>query len=181
MTSNLRDSQTDPGHAAVDPATFREALARHAAGVVIVTASRRTDGAPVGLTATSFSSASLDPPLVSFYVDRSSTTWPSLRAADRFAVNILAGGQSGLADRFARRGIDRFAPPTAWHLHDEHGLPVLDGACAQIVCRPHTTLDVGDHILVIGLVTAVDAREGDRPLLYHRGRYGRFLPTTEPP
>jgi flavin reductase (DIM6/NTAB) family NADH-FMN oxidoreductase RutF len=181
MTSNLTDSQTGPGHAAVDPGTFREALARHAAGVVIVTASRRTDGAPVGLTATSFSSASLNPPLVSFYIDRSSTTWPSLRTADHFAVNILAGGQSNLANRFARRGIDRFAPPTTWHPHNQHDLPVLDGACAQIICRPHTTLDIGDHTLVIGLVTAVDTHEGNRPLLYHQGRYGRFLPTPESP
>ncbi|WP_395107911.1 flavin reductase family protein [Actinomadura sp. SCN-SB] len=180
MTSKTVNSRILPGQA-VDADSFRGALARHAAGVVIITASRSGDGAPVGLTATSFSSASLDPPLVSFYVDRSSTTWPSLRAADRFAVNILAGDQSGLADRFARRGIDRFAAPTAWHLDEAHGLPFLDGACAQIVCRLHNTLDVGDHILVVGLVTAVEAHEGDFPLLYHRGRYGRFLPTTERP
>jgi flavin reductase (DIM6/NTAB) family NADH-FMN oxidoreductase RutF len=158
---------------AVNQASFRRALARHAAGVVIITAS--AGGEPVGLTATSFSSASIEPPLVSFYVDCSSTTWPSLGTADRFAVNILAGDQADLASRFARRGIDRFAPPTAWHLDGDQGVPLLDGACVHIVCRPHTTLDVGDHILVVGLVTAVDARESGRPLLYHRGGYGRFL------
>jgi flavin reductase (DIM6/NTAB) family NADH-FMN oxidoreductase RutF len=162
-----------PGQA-VDQASLRRAMARHAAGVVIVTGS--SGGGPAGLTATSFSSASLEPPMVSFYVDRSSTTWPSLRATDRLAVNILASDQADLAARFARRGIDRFAPPTAWHPDGDHGPPLLDGACVHIVCRPHSTLDVGDHILVVGLVTSVDARENGRPLLYHRGGYGRFLP-----
>ncbi|MFI0444054.1 flavin reductase family protein [Actinomadura sp. 6N118] len=158
---------------ALDPARFRQALALHAAGVVVITAS--SGGTPVGLTATSFSSVSLEPPLVSFYVDRSSTTWSALRAADRFAVNILAGGQAGLATRFARRGIDRFAPPTAWH-PDAHGTPILDGVCAHLSCTPHTTLDIGDHILVVGLVTGADLLTDGRPLLYQRGRFGRFLP-----
>ncbi|TDD86559.1 flavin reductase family protein [Actinomadura rubrisoli] len=158
---------------ALDPAAFREALALHAAGVVVITA--RSGGAPAGLTATSFSSVSLAPPLVSFYVDRSSTTWPALRAAGRFAVNILAGDQADLAARFARRGVDRFAPPTSWR-SDEHGTPLLDGAGAHLTCVAHSTVDIGDHILVVGLVTGADLIDGDRPLLYHRGLFGRFLP-----
>jgi flavin reductase (DIM6/NTAB) family NADH-FMN oxidoreductase RutF len=162
----------------LDPARFRQALAHHAAGVVIVTAA--SGGEPAGLTATSFSSVSLDPPLVAFYVDRSSTTWPALRAAGRFAVNILAGDQADLASRFARRGIDRFAPPTAWHA-DEHGTPLLDGACAHLLCTPHDTIVLGDHILVVGLVTGADLHTGGRPLLYHRGRFGRFLPYRRTP
>lgn len=158
---------------AMDTERFRQALSLHAAGVVIITAS--SGGSPTGLTATSFSSVSLEPPLVSFYVDRSSTTWPALRAADRFAVNILAGDQAELAARFARRGIDRFAPPTAWRA-DEHDTPVLDGACVHLFCSPHATIDIGDHILVVGLVIDADLLNGGRPLLYHRGRFGRFLP-----
>jgi flavin reductase (DIM6/NTAB) family NADH-FMN oxidoreductase RutF len=112
---------------------------------------------------------------VSFYVDRSSTTWPSLRTAGRFAVNILSAGQSDLAARFAKRGIDRFAPPTGWHL-DDHGTPLLDGVCAHLLCLPHDTIDIGDHILVVGVVIAADPLPGADPLLYHQGRFGRFHP-----
>ncbi|NUR89184.1 MAG: flavin reductase family protein [Nonomuraea sp.] len=156
----------------IDADQFRAALAQHAAGVVVVTA--HSEGIPVGLTATSFSSVSLDPPLVSFYVDRTSTTWPWLRLADHFAVNVLAGDQFDLATRFARRGIDRFGHPTRWH-HGPHETPLIDDVSAHLVCVPHTTVDIGDHVLVVGLVTAAEVGRA-RPLLYHRGQYGRFLP-----
>ncbi|MBT2231301.1 flavin reductase family protein [Nonomuraea sp. NEAU-A123] len=156
----------------LDTDQFRTALAQHAAGVVIVTA--RPEGVPVGLTATSFSSVSLDPPLVSFYVDQSSTTWPWLRLADHFAVNVLAGDQHDLATRFARRGIDRFAAPTRWR-PGPHETPLLEDVSAHLICIPHTTVEIGDHTLVVGLVTAASTTPA-RPLLYHRGQYGRFLP-----
>jgi flavin reductase (DIM6/NTAB) family NADH-FMN oxidoreductase RutF len=157
---------------AVDGDRFRSALSQHAAGVVIVTA--KPEGVQVGLTATSFSSVSLDPPLVSFYVDRSSTTWPWLRLADHFAVNVLAGHQHDLATRFARRGLDRFAAPTRWH-PGPYDTPLLDEVSAHLICVPHTTAEIGDHTLVVGLV--IDAATSPaRPLLYHRGQYGRFLP-----
>ncbi|MEU4229776.1 flavin reductase family protein [Nonomuraea sp. NPDC026600] len=156
----------------LDTDQFRTALAQHAAGVVIVTA--RPEGVPVGLTATSFSSVSLDPPLVSFYVDQSSTTWPWLRLADHFAVNVLAGHQHDLATRFARRGIDRFAAPTRWR-PGPHETPLLEDVSAHLICIPHTTVEIGDHTLVVGLVTAATTTPA-RPLLYHRGQYGRFLP-----
>ncbi|MBO2447940.1 flavin reductase family protein [Actinomadura barringtoniae] len=165
-------TEIQPGRV-LDTTRFRQALSLHAAGVVVITAS--SGGSPTGLTATSFSSVSLEPPLVSFNVDRSSTTWPALGAADRFAVNILAGDQAELAARFARRGVDRFAPPTSWRA-DEHDTPVLDGACAHLFCSPYATIDIGDHILVVGLVIDADLLTGGRPLLYHRGRFGRFLP-----
>ncbi|WP_436764297.1 flavin reductase family protein [Streptosporangium sp. V21-05] len=160
---------------AVDAERFREALAVHAAGVVVVTA--QVDGIPVGLTATSFSSVSLTPPLVSFYVDQSSTTWPWLRRADHFAVNVLASDQAEVASRFARKNVDRFAAPTSWtpgHL----GVPLLDGVSAHLVCAPHSTVDIGDHVLVVGLVTETSLDPGGRPLLYHQGRFGRFTPHT---
>lgn len=156
----------------LDTDQFRTALAQHAAGVVIVTA--RPEGVQVGLTATSFSSVSLDPPLVSFYVDQSSTTWPWLRLADHFAVNVLAGDQHDLATRFARRGIDRFAAPTRWR-PGPHETPLLEDVSAHLICIPHTTVEIGDHTLVVGLVTAASTTPA-RPLLYHRGQYGRFLP-----
>ncbi|MBG0815245.1 flavin reductase family protein [Planomonospora sp. ID82291] len=158
---------------AVDAERFRRALAVHAAGVVVVTA--QTEGVPVGLTATSFSSVSLEPPLVSFYVDRASTTWPWLRRAGHFAVNILAGDQADLASRFARKGVDRFAPPTRWR-PGPLGVPLLGGVSAHLVCAPHSTTEIGDHVLVVGLVTEARLGTEHRPLLYHQGRFGRFAP-----
>ncbi|MFB9883733.1 flavin reductase family protein [Planobispora siamensis] len=157
----------------VDAEGYRRALAVHAAGVVVVTA--QTEGVPVGLTATSFSSVSLDPPLVSFYVDRSSTTWPWLSRADRFAVNILTADQADLAARFARKGVDRFAAPTRWR-PGTLGTPLLSDVSANLVCTPHSTIEIGDHFLVVGLVNETRLGPATRPLLYHRGRFGRFLP-----
>ncbi|KAB8195954.1 flavin reductase [Nonomuraea phyllanthi] len=156
----------------VDADGFRRALAVHAAGVVIVTA--QSGGIPVGLTATSFSSVSLEPPLVSFYVDRSSTTWPSLRAAGHFAVNVLACDQADLAARFARKDVDRFAEPTRWR-PGPLGAPLLQDVSAHLVCLPYETADVGDHILVVGLVAEARVHGPGRPLLYHQGRFGRFI------
>ncbi|MDR8411808.1 flavin reductase family protein [Nonomuraea sp. 3-1Str] len=158
---------------AVGEEEFRRALAGHAAGVVVVTAS--VGGVPVGVTATSFSSVSLRPPLVSFYIGRSSSTWPWLREAGRFAVNVLAGDQGETAARFARARADRFAPPTRWSA-DEFGTPLLDGVTAHLTCTPYRTDDIGDHILVVGLVTGTWIDEKGCPLLYHQGRFGRFVP-----
>ncbi|GES04357.1 flavin-dependent reductase [Acrocarpospora corrugata] len=152
---------------------FRQALGAHAAGVVVVTAF--PDGQPVGLTATSFTSVSLTPPLVSFYVDRASTTWPDLSRADYFAVNVLSGDQADLATRFARKGIDRFAAPTRW-TPGPADVPLLADVSGHLVCQAHTTADVGDHILVVGLVITPSARPDADPLLYHQGRFGNFHP-----
>lgn len=157
----------------VDPETYKAVLARHAAGVVIVTAA--PDGGPAGLTATSFTSVSLRPPLVAFYVARTSTTWPTLRTAPGFAVNILAEEQSDLAARFARSSLDRFAPPTRWRT-GPYGAPLLDDAAGHLHCRWHTITPVGDHWLVVGHVTDAEAGPPTAPLLYHRGKFGAFHP-----
>ncbi|MFC4535814.1 flavin reductase family protein [Sphaerisporangium dianthi] len=157
----------------MDGGTFRQALAVHAAGVVVITA--QSDGVPVGLTATSFTSVSLDPPLVSFYVDQRSTTWPWLRSADHFAVNVLAGDQAELAARFARKGVDRFAEPTRWR-PGPLGAPLLRDVAAHLLCLPYDTFNVGDHVLVVGLVAEAEVHDPDRPLLYHQGRFGDFSP-----
>ncbi|MFG2003513.1 flavin reductase family protein [Spirillospora sp. NPDC048911] len=153
--------------------SFRAALARHAAGVVIVTA-RPDAQAPAGLTATSFTSVSVDPPLVSFYVAASSTTLPRLRAARTFAVNVLGPDQAELAARFASREADRFAVPTRWW-RGPGGEPMLAGAAARLRCDWHATHRIGDHLLVVGRVIGVDLGAADAPLLYHRGRFGRFV------
>ncbi|RJL24203.1 flavin reductase family protein [Bailinhaonella thermotolerans] len=152
--------------------SFKRALAVHASGVVVITG--QTEGIPAGLTATSFSSVSLDPPLVSFCVDRASTTWPALRRADHFAVNVLASHQAELATRFAAKGEDRFAEPTRWR-PGRFGVPLLQDVSAHLICLPYDTVDLGDHTLVAGLVLEAQAHTPGRPLLYHRGRFGRFL------
>lgn len=157
----------------VDPETYKAVLARHAAGVVIVTAA--PDGGPAGLTATSFTSVSLRPPLVAFYVARTSTTWPGLRTAPGFAVNILNEEQSELAARFARASRDRFAPPTRWHT-GPYGAPLLDDAAGHLHCHWHTVTPVGDHWLVVGHVADAEAGAPTAPLLYHRGKFGAFHP-----
>jgi flavin reductase (DIM6/NTAB) family NADH-FMN oxidoreductase RutF len=156
----------------VDAARFRRALGRHAAGVVVV-----TGPGPVGLTATSLTSVSLDPPLVSFCVSRESTTWPDLREAPYFAVNVLAGDQAAVASRFAGRGVDRFGPPTRWE-PGPYDVPLLSGLTAHLICEPYDTVALGDHWLVVGLVVGSGVGDASEPLLYHRGRYGRFDPHT---
>jgi flavin reductase (DIM6/NTAB) family NADH-FMN oxidoreductase RutF len=156
----------------VDQGRFRRALGQHAAGVVVV-----TGPGPVGLTATSLTSVSLDPPLVSFCVGRDSTTWPELRGAESFAINVLAGDQAAIASRFAGRGLDRFAAPTTWR-PGPNGVPILGGTTAHLLCEPYDTIALGDHWLVVGLVVGTGVGATDLPLLYHRGRYGGFDPHT---
>ncbi|GAA1005363.1 monooxygenase [Acrocarpospora pleiomorpha] len=156
----------------VDGVRFRQALAAHASGVVVITA--QAAGALVGLTVTSFTSVSLAPPLVSFYVDRASATWTSLKLADYFAVNVLADEQTELAAIFARKGIDRFANCLGWRM-GAHGVPLLDGTSAHLICHRHSVADIGDHILVVGHVVEAGTTGGD-PLLYHRASFGSFVP-----
>lgn len=164
----------DQGSATLDAGAFRGALRHHAGGVAIITAAA-PDG-PAGITVTSLTAASLHPPLVSFYVSRDSRSWPALAAADRFAVHLLDGSHRDLATRFARRGIDRFAPPTRWH-PGPGGVPLLDDAAVRLVCARRDIVPVGDHYLVVGEVLDVsgDGGNGD-PLLYAHGQFGRWSP-----
>ncbi|MFD0658742.1 flavin reductase family protein [Thermocatellispora tengchongensis] len=96
---------------------------------------------------------SLHPPLVSFCVGLDSASWPKLREAGHFAVNLLAEHQRNVAERFAARNVDRFGPPTRWS-EGPYGLPVLDGATAHLVCRRYVESALGDHMLVVGLLVA---------------------------
>jgi flavin reductase (DIM6/NTAB) family NADH-FMN oxidoreductase RutF len=146
---------------------FRAAFRRHAAGVAVVTvlAGER----PVGLTATSVVSVSLEPPLVSFGIARTASTWPAVRAARWFAVNTLGADQAAVARQFATSGIDRFAG-VDWRLA-EPGVPLLAGATAWLVCRVDSTLPAGDHALIVGQVLSASAGRSAAPLVYHDGRY----------
>ena len=152
---------------------LRRTLRRHAAGVTVITVP-----GPAGFTATSFTSVSLEPALVSFYLAGTASAAPAVRAADAFTVHLLSLGQESLARRFATSGIDRFAG-TGWRT-GPHGTPLLDGAAARLTARPVLLQPVGDHLLVVGEVLAADAADG-APLLHHDGGFGGFTAATPRP
>jgi 3-hydroxy-9,10-secoandrosta-1,3,5(10)-triene-9,17-dione monooxygenase reductase component len=152
----------------VEPATMREVLGHFASGVVVVTAAGSSG--PLGFTCQSFASLSLDPALISFAPSRTSSTWPRIRAAGAFCVNVLAADQQHLSGGFARSGVDKFAGVSWWP--GPHGAPVLDGACAWIGCTLWREYDGGDHTIVAGRVHDLGADATRSPLLFHRGRYG---------
>ncbi|MFB6663949.1 flavin reductase family protein [Streptomyces parvus] len=163
----VRDGERPP----VAPAEFRRVLGHFASGVTVVTA-RDTDG-PTGFACQSFASLSLDPPLVSFMVARTSTTWPRIARAGVFCVNILGAEQGALCRGFAVSGADKFAG-VAYGEAPATGSPLLDSVPAWIDCRIHAVHTGGDHLIVVGRVEALGAAEEGEPLLFHRGAFGRF-------
>ncbi|MFJ3583880.1 flavin reductase family protein [Streptomyces sp. NPDC090127] len=162
----------------MDPTGMKSALAGFCTGVAVITALDPAEGRPVGMAVQSFSSVSLDPPLVCFCPAHTSSTWPRIRAAGRFAVNVLAADQEELCRRFAVTGGDKFAG-TAWR-PGAHGAPLLDGALATVECTLDAVLDGGDHAIALGRVDGLTAHraEDTGPLLYFRRTYGR-LPSPE--
>ena len=152
----------------VDPQVMRDVLGHFASGVTVVTA--LTADGPAGFTCQSFSSLSLDPPLVAFAPARTSQTWPALRAIGRFCVNVLAEGQDAVSQNFARSGPDKFAD-VPW-TPSAHGSPVLDDVVAWIDGELWAEYDGGDHTIVVARVLDLGAHPDRRPLLFHRGTYG---------
>ena len=152
----------------VDPRVMREVLGHFASGVTVVTAD--TDDGPIGFTCQSFSSLSLDPPLVAFAPARTSRTWPRLRDIGRFCVNVLSEGQDAVSQNFARSGADKFAG-VPW-TRSTHGSPVLGGVVAWIDGELWAEYEGGDHTIVVARVLDLGADPDRRPLLYHRGSYG---------
>lgn len=152
---------------------FRDALARWASGVTVVTAS--DGGEPVGMTAASFSSLSLEPPLVLVCVARSARSHDGLVAAPGFAIHVLGAEQAEMSAAFARPGAEKFD-----EYPSERGpfdVPLLPFGVARLVCAAHSTLDGGDHTILIGRV--VETRlAGTDPLLYCNRHYGRLGVTT---
>ncbi|MEE6164174.1 MULTISPECIES: flavin reductase family protein [unclassified Mycolicibacterium] len=152
-----------------DGARFRDVLAHLPTGVTIITA--HTPEGPTGMAANSFTSVSLDPPLVLFCPAKSSSTWPLVRTAGMFCVNVMAGHHKELVRQFARKGAERFAG-VSYQTHEEG--PVLNEAVAWLTCRIHAEHDAGDHTIVVAEVTRLDARPESEPLVFLRGRYGLF-------
>ena len=156
----------------VDPRVMRDVLGHFASGVTVVTAT--TDEGPIGFTCQSFSSLSLEPPLVAFAAARASQTWPRLRDIGRFCVNVLAEGQDDVSENFARSGADKFAG-VRW-TPSVHGSPVLDDVVAWIDGELWAEYDGGDHTIVVTRVLDLGAHPERRPLLFHRGSYGLLRP-----
>jgi len=151
---------------------FRDVLGRFGSGVTVVTAVSNDE--PVGLTCQSFSSVSLDPPLVLFVPAKTSRAWPLIQRSGRFCVNLLAADQADLSNTMASRGTDKFAE-VKWTPAPQTGSPMLDGAIAHIDCSIHAVHEAGDHFVVIGrvldLVTDDDGDDDIAPLLFYRGKY----------
>ncbi|MEV5257797.1 flavin reductase family protein [Streptomyces anulatus] len=160
---------TVPSYAPVyAPDRFKQVFRRYPAGVVVVTAD--SGRGPVGFTATSLTSLSLDPPLVSYGIGVAASSWPHVEAAASTVVNFLGADQETLARTFATSGIDRFAAPTAWRRLPE-GEPVLDGVAGWLRLETERIVPAGDHRIVIARVTESWLDEGRAPLLFHDGAY----------
>jgi flavin reductase (DIM6/NTAB) family NADH-FMN oxidoreductase RutF len=150
----------------VDPMTLRRVCGLFVTGVTVVTSSDGNE--PVGLTVNSFTSVSLDPPLVLFCLHRESTVRRAIQASGHFTVNILADGQHDISRVFATRGAPRF--DAVRHTAGSNGTPVLSDALAHVCCRLVDELDGGDHVIVLGQATQVGIlRDGDSPLTFFRG------------
>ncbi|MFE4833527.1 flavin reductase family protein [Arthrobacter sp. NPDC056691] len=151
----------------LSPRRIRNVLGHFATGLTVITAA--TENGPAGFTCQSFASLSLEPALVTFSPARTSSTWPLLRAAGRFTINILPADHQHLAAQFARSGADKFAGVD--HSPSPLGNPVLDGAMAWVDCELHQEYDGGDHTIVVAAVHALSARSEVDPLLFFKGDY----------
>ncbi|PKW16565.1 flavin reductase (DIM6/NTAB) family NADH-FMN oxidoreductase RutF [Saccharopolyspora spinosa] len=149
--------------------SFRKVLGHFPSGITIITA--LSEDGPVGFTCQSFSSLSLDPPMVLVLPGRSSTSWPRISATGRFCVNVLAAHQAHLSTTFATSGADKFAG-VPW-APSPLGLPVLEGSCAWIECEIDAVHPGGDHLIVVGAVRDLGSRADSSPLLFHRGSYAK--------
>lgn len=153
-----------------DSARYRQVLGHFPTGVTVITAA--PDGVPVGMAVGSFSSVSLDPPLVAFFAGRGSSSWPKIEASGAFCVNILAEDQEELCRRFASKEEDKFAG-LGWSAAGS-GSPVLEGVLAWIDCDIESVIEAGDHYGVIGRVRDLSVGHDGSPLVFFRGGYGRF-------
>jgi flavin reductase (DIM6/NTAB) family NADH-FMN oxidoreductase RutF len=152
----------------IDPERFKKVFRNHPAGVVVVTVD--AGRGPAGFTATSLTSLSLAPPLVSFGVGTTTSSWPHVRQATGVVVNFLAADQEQVARTFATSGIDRFAAPTRWRRLPQ-GAPVLDGVASWLRVDLEQIVPAGDHRVVIGRVRESWSSGTRSPLLFHDGHY----------
>jgi 3-hydroxy-9,10-secoandrosta-1,3,5(10)-triene-9,17-dione monooxygenase reductase component len=151
----------------IDRNELRRVMGHFATGVTIIT-TKSKDGVPAGLTANSFTSVSLDPPLVLVAVDKKAESWPYFEESKVFTVNVLNDDQETLSRKFAVSGGDKFQG-VAYHT-GANGVPILDGALAYLECKLYATYDGGDHTLHLGLIEQAETHEA-KPLIFYRGGY----------
>jgi flavin reductase (DIM6/NTAB) family NADH-FMN oxidoreductase RutF/DNA-binding IclR family transcriptional regulator len=156
-----------------DTQWFRRVLGQYPTGVCVVTGMGE-DGRPAGLVMGSFTSVSLDPPLVAFLPDKSSSSWPRIAPSGKFCINVLAGDQEDVCRRFASKAPDKFEGYN-WRA-GRTGSPVLEHVVAWIDCELEVIHETGDHWLVIGRVVELDVERNAPPLLFYQGGYGSFQP-----
>lgn len=159
------------GHVSFDHAVLRAAYALFPTGVTAVAALR--EGQPVGLAASSFTSVSLHPPLVSVCIARTSSTWPRLRSAPTLGVSVLAEGQAAIARQLAASGRDRFEG-VAWTGTDD-GAVLLDGACLWLECTLDSEVAAGDHEIGLLRVEAITPFQGRQPVVFHGSEFRQLL------
>jgi flavin reductase (DIM6/NTAB) family NADH-FMN oxidoreductase RutF len=159
----------------ISPDEFRHTLSHFASGVTVITVCDR-DGRPTGLTASAFTSVSLEPPLILVCVDHKAQSYPALVGGKMFAVNILALDQEGVSRRFATTKIENKFEGVPFTL-SPLGLPLLDNALAQLECATVNVHLEGDHTIFVGRVESARAGSGV-PLVYFRGRYDRLTGAT---
>jgi flavin reductase (DIM6/NTAB) family NADH-FMN oxidoreductase RutF len=155
----------------VEGRALRSALGRFATGVTLVTTA--TEAGPLGFTANSFASVSLDPPLVLWSPARSSSRFPAFAAARFYTIHVLGAEQFALIGRFARGGVGFEGLPA---LRSPEGAPLIADPLARFDCEQHATHDGGDHLIIVGRVLRAAFRDGD-PLVFSQGRYGGVSPS----
>ena len=155
----------------INPQWFRTVLGQYPTGVCAITAMDK-DGKVSGMAVGSFTSVSLNPPLVAVLPDRSSTSWPKIESAGKFCGNVLSNQQLDVCKRFASKAEDKFAG-LAYRLSGT-GSPIIEDVVAWIDCDLHSVQDAGDHYIVIGAVRDLQMESEDSALLFYRGGYGGF-------
>jgi flavin reductase (DIM6/NTAB) family NADH-FMN oxidoreductase RutF len=157
---------------AIDSQEFRRILGHYPTGVCAITA--MAEDGPVGMIVGSFTSVSLNPPLVAFLPDRKSASWPKIEASGRFCVNVLSEHQQHVCRVLSSKAGNRFEA-LSYRL-SAGGLPILDGIVAWIDCRLFAVHEAGDHYIAIGQVHALNVEPSQAPLIFFQGSYGSFVP-----
>jgi len=154
----------------IDPAEFRKVLGSYPTGVCVITA--LNEGKPAGMVVGTFTSVSLDPPLVGFFPDKGSTSWPLIEQAGHFCVNVMGSDQQEICRAASAKGAEKFVGVE--FAISEHDLPVIANSIACIECRLYSVTEAGDHWFVMGEVLRMETVRDEDPMLFHRGRYGGF-------
>jgi flavin reductase (DIM6/NTAB) family NADH-FMN oxidoreductase RutF len=162
-----------PSSDPTDPRWFRQVLGQYPTGVCVVTAAH-ADGGRAGFVVGSFTSVSLEPPLVAFFPDKSSSSWPKIESAGSFCVNILGADQEDVCRQFASKAPDKFEGISCREAGS--GAPIIESAVAWIDCDLELVQEAGDHYIVLGRVRQLDIESSSLPLLFFQGGYGRFAP-----